>query len=77
MKKIIEKYYLTSVSNIASVMFDTGLSEYEIEEIVGRFKLDHRRKDFAGKLKGQVYLYKDKVQLRHHFTKKILYESYY
>lgn len=75
--KRIKSYYLTNIDCIETVIRDTGLSEYEIEEIVGRFKLDHRRKDFAGRLKGQVYMYKDKVQLRHHFTKKILYECCY
>jgi len=75
--KRLRSYYLTNIECIEAVMRDTGLSEYEIEEIVGRFKADHRRKDFAGKLKGQVYIYEDKVQLRHHFTKKVLYECFY
>lgn len=69
-----QQYYISSV-DIDKVEEDTDLSAFEIEEIVGRFDKHHWK--FAGLLKGQVWKYDSKVQIRHHFTKKILWESRY
>lgn len=50
------------------------LSPDEVELIVGRFRVNHYR--FAGKLKGEVCIAPTgEVWIRHHFTKKILWEA--
>lgn len=68
-----EEYYLSEPRNIERALYDCGLSEDELGYIVGRFPDDHHR--WPGQMRGQVWLYHDKVQLRHHFTKKKLWES--
>lgn len=68
------QYYLSSENMLEEALHDTGLSASEIEEIVGRFDKYHHA--WAGKLKGQVWVYRDKVQIRHHFKKsKVLWEA--
>lgn len=75
---IKSQYYLSAYAdNLDSVCFESGLTEGEIEDIVGRFPSDHHR--WAGKLRGQVWMYEKegelfKIQLRHHFSKKVLWE---
>ena len=78
------KYYLTDIDNpdavgitLEKVLYDTGLSELELEEIVGRFKTTHYKESFRGKLKGEVYIYPDRVEIKHHFTKKTLFKASY
>lgn len=70
------QYYLSKLGSLEKALVDTELSACEIESIVGRFKGSHRR--FGGLLKGQVWVYPEKVQIRHHFlSSKILWESEY
>lgn len=64
-----QQYYLSSPGGLRRCILDTDMTESEIINIVGKFRADHDR---AGQLKGQVWVYPDKVQIRHHFTKKIL-----
>ena len=68
-------YYLSTPDNAFRAVEDTELSACELEEMVGRFPDDHHR--WPGQLRGQVWLYPNKVQVRHHFTKAILFESHF
>jgi len=67
-----KQFYLSNVEDLQEVADLTGLTCGEVEDIVGRFKSHSNR---AGQLRGQVWLYHDKVQIRHHFTKKKLWET--
>lgn len=70
----LKQYYISNVDPM-DVVHDTDLSIGEIEEIVGRFHDQHR---FSGALRGQVWVYDNKVQIRHHFLKsRILWEAKY
>jgi hypothetical protein len=71
---IIESFYLSDEANIPRALELTGLSMDEIETIVGRFANHSWRK---GLLRGEVVVYQDRVVIRHHFTKKKLWESIY
>ena len=72
---IEETFYLSEPENLKRTMELTDLSSDEIELIVGRFKNNHWC--FAGKLKGEVVLGMDgKIEIRHHFFKKILWRNY-
>lgn len=70
---IESSYYLTEPGALDQLLSDTELCKDEIESIVGRFRKNHWR--FAGLLKGEVIYYTDgKIIIRHHFTKKKLWE---
>jgi hypothetical protein len=65
--------YLSDVNNLSKVMRLTDLSLDEIELIVGRFNNNSHR---AGLLRGELVITFDKqVSLRHHFTKKIIWNK--
>ena len=67
-------FYLSNHDNIELAQEITGLAFDELEQIVGRFRKDHYR--FAGQLKGEVIQYYDgKIKIRHHFTKKVLWNN--
>lgn len=71
---VVESFYLSDENNIEVLSELTGLALDEIEEIVGRFRKNHYR--FAGKLKGEVIVLSDEtVKIRHHFSKKIIWEG--
>lgn len=68
---IIDQYYVNNSPIKAQT--DTGLAADELEQIVGRFPRHHERR---GHLRGEVVIYANGViKIRHHFTKKILWES--
>jgi hypothetical protein len=67
---IIDSYYLSDSKNLRRAVEDTGLDEFEIEELVGRFT---RMSQWEGELRGEVVIYHDKVRLRHHFNKSKIY----
>ena len=68
---IIEQYYI-NVRPIRAQL-DTRLSPDELEAVVGRFGKSH---DLKGHLRGEVVIHADEtVQIRHHFTKKVLWSS--
>jgi hypothetical protein len=72
----VKQYYLSTEQAAEDVIHDTDMSVLEVEEIVGRFSKDHPK--WGGKLRGQVWVYENKVQIRHHFLKsKVLWESKY
>jgi hypothetical protein len=71
---IIECFYLSNDSNIPRALELTGLSMDELETIVGRFAAHSWR---SGLLRGEVVVYEDKIVIRHHFTKKRLWECVY
>ena len=66
-------YYLSDDILIPQAIEDTDLSLLELEEIVGRFAKHSCR---AGQLRGKIVIYlTGKVQIRHHFTNKLLWEN--
>jgi hypothetical protein len=66
-------FYLSNHDGANKLTNLTDLSLNEIESIVGRFKESHKK---AGKLKGEVVVYFDGlIRIRHHFTKKVLWEN--
>jgi len=68
---IVDQYYVNTAPIRAQA--DTGLASDELEVVVGRFPVHHDR---AGHLKGEVVIYSDdKVVIRHHFTKKVLWTN--
>lgn len=68
---IIETYYVNV--HPLRAQSDTGLASDELEAVVGRFKRGHVRQ---GHLKGEIVKYSDgSVVIRHHFTKKVLWEA--
>ena len=71
---MIEKtMYLSDEHNLNPAMEVTGLSQDEIETVVGRFRANSSR---AGQLRGEVYIYSDgKVEIRHHFTKQLIWSN--
>lgn len=69
-----QQFYLSELNNLDHICQITGLSYGEVEDIVGRFDARSKRN---GRLKGQIWIYPDKVQLRHHFTNKKLWEAKY
>ena len=70
---IESKYYLSNPKNIPQALIDTNLSQDELAEVVGIFKPHSSR---AGSLRGEVVKYfNGKVIIRHHFTKKVLWEE--
>lgn len=71
---IVNSFYLSDDQNVKLLSDRLELSHDEIEAIVGRFRDDHWR--FAGQLKGEVVEYSSgKIVIRHHFTKKKLWEG--
>ena len=71
---IADQYYLTQKHASEKLQTATDLSPDEVEHLVGRFRNTHYR--FAGQLKGEVVIYTNGlVQIRHHFTKKVLWEN--
>lgn len=68
----LHSYYISG-GNADQACIDTELSFEELRDMVGEFPVGHK---FVG-LKGQVWVYEDKVQVRHHFTKKKLWEARY
>lgn len=72
---ILERYYLSEPHSLQKAKGLIGLSQDEIEHIVGRFKADHWR--FPGKLKGELLLKSSgQIIIRHHFTKKVLWKDF-
>lgn len=72
--KFVESYYLTEPEALENLIKSTPLDADEVEDIVGRFKMDHWR--FPGLLKGEVVVrYDGSVLIRHHFTKQALWDS--
>lgn len=68
---LVDSYYVNQSPIRAQI--DTGLAQDELESIVGRFHDKHER---VGHLKGEIIVYSDgSIKIRHHFTKKILWES--
>ena len=73
MKIFEDSFYLSNPENLDKAIELTGLSLDELEIIVGRFKNHSSR---AGQLRGEVLLLScGNVIIRHHFNKKILWES--
>jgi hypothetical protein len=70
---IIKAFYLSEEDNIDKAIELTGLDQDEILELVGRFtKQSHR----AGKVRGELIELADgTIKLRHHFTKKVIWEN--
>lgn len=68
----METFYLSDDNNIELAMELTELDFDEIEIIVGRFAKNSHR---AGKLRGEVVNNYGRVFIRHHFTKKLLWEK--
>lgn len=62
--------YFTDDKNTKTFLKLTGLAEDELEHVVGRFRKDHYR--FAGQLKGYYLEKGDQLEIRHHFTKKLI-----
>lgn len=60
--------YLTDQKNVDRILETLNITIEELESYVGRFKADHWK--FAGKLKGYVLFYDDKIIIKHHFTKR-------
>lgn len=70
---IIRSFYLSDESNLDEAARLTDLSADEIVEIVGRFGKHSWR---HGQLRGEVVAMSNgRVVIRHHFTKKKLWES--
>lgn len=68
---IIEQYYI-NISPLRA-QIDTGLCSDELEHVVGRFPRHH---ECQGHLRGEIVIYVDgTIKIRHHFTKKILWEG--
>lgn len=69
---IRKSIYLSNDNQLDEILDYTELSIDELELIVGRFNKNSR---FAGKLRGELIISIDnKISIRHHFTKKILWE---
>lgn len=67
-------FYLTEPDGLEKLNELTELSLDEVESIVGRFRKNHYR--FSGLLKGEVCVdMEGMVWIRHHFTKKKLWEN--
>ncbi len=70
---ISDTFYLPNEENIDQACDITDLCLDEIETIVGRFTKTSSR---SGQLRGEVVQYVNgKVIIRHHFTKKVLWEK--
>ncbi len=67
--------YLSDPKNIETALELTELAQDELEYLVGRFKPDHHR--WPGQLKGEVVVGIKSIKIRHHFTKKTLWERQY
>lgn len=70
---IIESYYLSDPENACRASHELGLTEDELEQIVGRFtRQSHRhgalRGEVCERLNGERFI-------RHHFTKKIIWRA--
>lgn len=64
------EFYLSDPANIPQAQDLTGLSEDEIESVVGRFGRQSHR---CGALRGKLQLKVDgEVVIRHHFNNKVL-----
>jgi hypothetical protein len=70
---IIKTEYLSDDSAVKNLLKYTELALDELEAIVGRFRQDHHA--FPNALKGEVVYHIDgSLKIRHHFTKKTLWE---
>lgn len=69
----MDKFYLSEPGNLELAISATGLAEDEIVGLVGKFKNNHHR--WPGQLKGEVVVGLKAIQIRHHFTKKVLWEQ--
>lgn len=67
----MQSFYLSDPENLDQASELTGLSADELELIVGRFTKQSSR---AGQLKGELVVYPSRVVIRHHFSKKKLWE---
>ena len=68
---IVSAYYINQDTDRA--VRDTGLALDEIDMLVGRFRTNSTR---AGQLRGEVVQSADgTIKIRHHFSKKILWEG--
>lgn len=68
----MESFYLSDDSNIDLALELTELDFDELEIIVGRFSKSSRR---CGQLRGEVVNNYGRIFIRHHFTKKVLWEK--
>lgn len=67
-------FYLSDDKMVDQALELTGLAMDELESIVGRFRQDHL--NWPGQLRGEAVVYvSGKVKIRHHFTKKALWEN--
>jgi hypothetical protein len=65
--------YLSDPKNVKKALKLLEISLDELESVVGRFKPDHH--NWPNQLKGELVIVKNKARIRHHFTKKKLFES--
>ena len=71
---ISETFYLSDSQAAERAVKATWLALDELESIVGRFKETHPR--WPGQLRGEmVFLLDENIQIRHHFSKKVLWKS--
>lgn len=70
---VYKSLYLSETENLKEITEKTELALDELEEIVGRFRNHSIRK---GRLRGEfIELYDGRIFIRHHFTKKKLWEK--
>lgn len=69
----MEKFYLSEHEHLSRVLELTGLSLDELEYIVGKFPSDHHR--WPNQFRGEFVQSKRGMVIRHHFTKKKLWET--
>lgn len=69
---ILYSFYLSDVNNIQKTLDLTGLDLDELESIVGYFGKQSLR---HGQMRGEVLVCTSTIKIRHHFTKKVLYET--
>lgn len=67
--------YLSNPENVRKFLSMTYLSQDELESLVGKFPEDHPR--WPNQLKGEVVFVRNKIRIRHHFTKKKIWEDFY
>lgn len=66
-------FYLSDEKNVDEALELCELSIDELESIVGRFT---KNSQWAGKLRGEVCVDWNGVYIRHHFTKKVLWQKF-
>jgi hypothetical protein len=69
---VIESFYLSDASHLKYALDLLEMSEVELEDIVGRFESNHVRE---GRLKGLLEITEQGIRIRHHFTRRILWQN--